>query len=107
MYPKHKINRRVLEDKICVSTQTENISKASVEVQTRNILICNNKQTQTNNTWVENGSKQKKKEKRKFVYPKIGKGNYPCCLGSCTVSLTFEKIVEHLKSFHKDVFYEV
>ncbi|XP_047361141.1 uncharacterized protein LOC124953599 [Vespa velutina] len=106
MYPTHKINRRILENKMCVFTQTENISKASVEVQTRNVLIWNNKQTQTNNTWMENRSKQKQIEKRKFHYPKIGKGNYPCCLGSCTISLSFEKIVEHLKSFHKDVFYE-
>ncbi|KAF7388181.1 hypothetical protein HZH66_010948 [Vespula vulgaris] len=106
MYPTNKINRRILENKICVSTQTEKIFKASVEVQTRNILICNNKQTQTYNTWMENGSTRKKIDKRKFHYPKIGKGNYPCCLGSCTMSLSFEKIIEHLKSTHKDVFYE-
>ncbi|KAK2586895.1 hypothetical protein KPH14_009832 [Odynerus spinipes] len=59
MYPTHKINRRILENKICVHTQTQEISKTSVEVQTGNIFFVKNMFTQTNKIDTD---KQRKRE---------------------------------------------
>jgi len=39
--------------------------------------------------------------------PRVGKGVFPCRIGSCTVELPHGRIIGHLRYHHKDVFYEV
>lgn len=39
--------------------------------------------------------------------PKVGKGTYPCRMGSCTVELPHGRMISHLRYYHKSEFFEV
>lgn len=39
--------------------------------------------------------------------PRVGKGSYPCRIGSCVMELPHGRMIGHLRYHHKDVFYEV
>lgn len=96
MNPYHELNRRILHNKICVATQTESISMPSTACQTEPI-------NQDKSITLGN-------EQRKLMLnlaPRVGKGSYPCRIGSCTMELVHGRMIGHLRSYHKDVFYEV
>ncbi|XP_015174280.1 PREDICTED: uncharacterized protein LOC107065268 [Polistes dominula] len=107
--PTIKEEKEILEKKLCIFTQTENISKTSVLVQTENVLLCNNKQTQCNIYERETQhvlTPYNLRASRTYYF--IPKGNFQCCFTSCLISpLPFKQIMEHLKSYHNDTFYEV
>lgn len=107
----NKIKSCNQEKERCVYTQTQEIFKTSVETQAGNTVFKNDMFTQTNKMSKNNvkiqESKQiiQKKKKRILCYPEIAKGSYPCHIESCTTSLSFGKMIEHLKSCHMDTFY--
>ncbi|XP_014600965.1 PREDICTED: uncharacterized protein LOC106785209 [Polistes canadensis] len=106
--PTIKETEKMLENKLCVSTQTEKVSKTSVQVQTGNLFLHDNKETQCNTYVTENQHVLTPRNLRtRNINYFIPKGNYRCCLGSCLISLPFTKMIQHLKLYHKDTFYEV
>lgn len=52
---------------------------------------------------------QIKNEQQKSVSmaPRVGKGLYPCRIGSCIMELPHGRIIGHLRYHHKEMFYEV
>lgn len=111
-YTTNKIKSCNQEKKRCVHTQTQEIFKTSVETQAGNTVFKNDKFTQTNKMSKNNvkiqRSKQiiQKKKKRILCYPEVAKQkHYPCHINCCTSSLSFGKMIEHLKSCHMDSFY--
>lgn len=96
MNPYHALNRRTLHNKICVATQTEDIFTSSTACQTESA-------NQTKSITLRN-------EQQKSVInlaPRVGKGKYPCRVGSCIMELPHGRMIGHLRYHHKDVFYEV
>lgn len=87
---------------MCVATQTEDAcipstSYASISCQTEiaakeNLLQLEPKPIQKQLT---------------ILSPKVGKGPYPCLIGSCTVHKPHGRMIGHLRYYHKDSFYEV
>lgn len=94
LHPYHALNRRILHDKICVATQTDDIQMPSTASQTEPV-----NQTQ---------SIIPRYEQRSMISlaPRVGKGSYPCCIGSCVMELPHGRMIGHLRYHHKDVFYE-
>lgn len=50
---------------------------------------------------------KKPEQKPAILPPKIGKGTYPCRIGSCTIELPHGRIIGHIRYHHKDAFHEV
>ncbi|XP_024878736.1 uncharacterized protein LOC112459066 [Temnothorax curvispinosus] len=93
--PYHALNRRTLHNKICVATQTEDIVMPSTACQTEPV-------TQAKPITPRN-------EQQKFMLnlaPRVGKGLYPCRIGTCVMELPHGRMIGHLRYHHKDVFYE-
>ncbi|XP_071638215.1 uncharacterized protein [Temnothorax longispinosus] len=93
--PYHALNRRTLHNKICVATQTEDIVMPSTACQTEPM-------TQAKPITPRN-------EQQKFMLnlaPRVGKGLYPCRIGTCVMELPHGRMIGHLRYHHKDVFYE-
>lgn len=85
-----------------MATQTEDIFKSSTACQTETV-----NQTQSVN---QSRSITPRNEQQKSIInlaPKIGKGKYPCRIGSCIMELVHGRMIGHLRYHHKDVFYEV
>lgn len=95
MNPYHALNRRVLHDKICVATQTEDIFMPSTACQTEPVN--------------QDKSITPRNEQQKLINlaPRVGRGSYPCRIGSCVMELPHGRMIGHLRYHHKDVFYEV
>lgn len=96
MNPYHALNRRVLHNKICVATQTDNICMPSTASQTETVnqatpIIPRNEQQRSILS----------------LAPRVGKGSYPCRIGSCITELPHGRMIGHLRYHHKDVFFEV
>jgi len=94
--PYHLLNRKILHDKVCVATQTENICIPSTS------SAC-----QTEPTIKIATLKNKEKRPAVILVPKIGRGLYPCRIGSCSAELPYGRIIGHLRYYHKNMFYEV
>ncbi|KYQ57659.1 putative E3 ubiquitin-protein ligase sinah, partial [Trachymyrmex zeteki] len=93
--PYHALNRRVLHNKICVATQTDNICMPSTASQTETVnqatpIIPRNEQQRSILS----------------LAPRVGKGSYPCRIGSCITELPHGRMIGHLRYHHKDVFFE-
>ncbi|KAL6260640.1 hypothetical protein P5V15_008160 [Pogonomyrmex californicus] len=94
LHPYHALNRRILHNKICVATQTEDVCMPSTACQTESVnqikpITTKNEQKLTLN-----------------LAPRVGKGSYPCRIGSCTLELVHGRMIGHLRYYHKDIFYE-
>ncbi|XP_050460112.1 uncharacterized protein LOC126856001 [Cataglyphis hispanica] len=99
LHPYHALNRRVLHNKVCVATQTEAVCMPSTSsaCQTESVnpsrcLTLKNEQLQ--------------QKPMINLAPRVGKGVFPCRIGSCTVELPHGRIIGHIRYHHKDVFYE-
>jgi len=79
-----------------VATQTEDISMPSIACQTE--LINQDKSITLRND---------QHKSMLNLAPRVGKGTYPCRIGSCVVELVHGRMIGHLRHHHKDVFYEV
>ncbi|XP_018349450.1 PREDICTED: uncharacterized protein LOC108752831 [Trachymyrmex septentrionalis] len=95
LHPYHALNRRVLHDKICAATQTDNICMPSTASQTESVnqaipIIIRNEQQKSILS----------------LAPRVGKGSYPCRIGSCITELPHGRMIGHLRYHHKDVFFE-
>ncbi|KAM0737162.1 putative E3 ubiquitin-protein ligase sinah [Formica fusca] len=101
LHPYHALNRRILHNKVCVATQTEAvcIPSTSSACQTesvnpsRSLILKNEQQLQQQRPMIN-------------LAPRVGKGVFPCRIGSCTVELPHGRIIGHIRYHHKDVFYE-
>lgn len=99
IHPYHALNRKLLQGKVCVATQTEEVCMPStssacqtdLDSQVRHIIFKSEQQKPINLN----------------LAPRVGKGQYPCRIGSCTKNLVHGRIIGHLRYYHKDVFYEV
>ncbi|XP_018397879.1 PREDICTED: uncharacterized protein LOC108775914 [Cyphomyrmex costatus] len=94
LHPYHVLNRRILHNKICVATQTDNICMPSTASQTES----------TNQPIVPKNEQQRS---ILSLAPRVGKGSYPCRIGSCIMELPHGRMIGHLRYHHKDVFFEV
>ncbi|XP_012529543.1 uncharacterized protein LOC105832819 [Monomorium pharaonis] len=95
LHPYHALNRRILHNKICVATQTDDVCMPSIACQTESI-------NEANEITLRN-------ERQNLVTnlaPRVGKGSYPCRIGSCVMELPHGRMIGHLRYHHKDVFYE-
>lgn len=101
MDPYHALNRRILKGKVCVATQTEDACTPSLSYIS---VSC-----QTETSIKENLPQHERTEKEQLIIlsPKVGKGKYPCRIGSCTKELPHGRMIGHLRYYHKDSFYEV
>ncbi|KAG5312349.1 SINAL ligase, partial [Acromyrmex insinuator] len=95
LHPYHALNRRVLHDKICAATQTDYICMPSTASQTESVnqatpIIPRNEQQRSILS----------------LAPRVGKGSYPCRIGSCITELPHGRMIGHLRYHHKDVFFE-
>jgi hypothetical protein len=90
------LNRKILHNKVCVATQTENICIPSTS------SAC-----QTEPTTKIAALKNKEQKPAVMLAPKIGTGLYPCRIGSCSAELPYGRIIGHLRYYHKNMFYEV
>lgn len=97
LHPYHALNRRTLHNKVCVATQTEVVCMPSTS------SAC---QTEPVNQ-VRHVSPRNEQRPVINLAPRVGKGVFPCRIGSCTVELPHGRIIGHLRYHHKDVFYEV
>ncbi|KYN00365.1 putative E3 ubiquitin-protein ligase sinah, partial [Cyphomyrmex costatus] len=93
LHPYHVLNRRILHNKICVATQTDNICMPSTASQTES----------TNQPIVPKNEQQRS---ILSLAPRVGKGSYPCRIGSCIMELPHGRMIGHLRYHHKDVFFE-
>ncbi|XP_058791742.1 uncharacterized protein LOC131664557 [Phymastichus coffea] len=84
--PQHSLNRKVLEGRVSVSTQTENLFKND-GINNNNVLITNCSNIAINN-WLKG--------------PVVGKGKYPCRIGDCTEELPHGRMIPHLRYYHKE-----
>ncbi|XP_066595312.1 E3 ubiquitin-protein ligase SIAH1B-like [Prorops nasuta] len=95
MEPYHRINRNVLQNKVNVSIQTaptvtsKDAKGTQTEPQTNSLISNSISMCQTNTK-----------------PPIIGKGNYPCRIGSCTAELPYGRIKNHLQQNHKFAYVE-
>lgn len=78
-----------------MATQTEDTFMSSTASQTEIM-------TQTRSATPRN-----EQQKSTNLAPRVGKGNYPCRIGSCVMELAHGRMIGHLRYHHKDVFYEV
>lgn len=97
LHPYHALNRRILHNKVCVATQTDIISMPSTS------SAC---QTEPVNQAESVASRSEQKKPMINIAPRIGKGVFPCRIGSCTMELPHGRIIGHLRYHHKDVYYE-
>lgn len=79
-----------------MATQTDDISMPSIACQTESI-------NEANAITVKN--EQQKSPIN--LAPRVGKGTYPCGIGTCVMELPHGRMIGHLRYHHKDVFYEV
>ncbi|XP_011863568.1 PREDICTED: uncharacterized protein LOC105559681 isoform X2 [Vollenhovia emeryi] len=93
--PYHELNRRILHNKICVATQTENIFTLSTACQ-----------TESANQDISITPRTEQQRTTTNLAPRVGKGSYPCRVGSCVMELPHGRMIGHLRYHHKDVFYE-
>lgn len=96
LHPYHALNRRILHNKVCVATQTEVVCMPSTS------SAC---QTEPVNQ-ARHVSPRNEQKPLINLAPRVGKGVFPCRIGSCTVELPHGRIIGHLRYHHKDVFYE-
>ncbi|XP_077263961.1 uncharacterized protein LOC143898389 [Temnothorax americanus] len=75
--------------------------------------MCKSPFTGTRNLAVEQISTKlqdiKRNEQQKCMLnlaPRVGKGLYPCCIGTCVMELPHGRMIGHLRNHHKNVFYE-
>ncbi|XP_072742491.1 uncharacterized protein [Anoplolepis gracilipes] len=97
LHPYHALNRRILHNKVCVATQTEAVCMPSTS------SAC---QTEPMNQIGHFSSRSELQRPIVNLAPRVGKGVYPCRIGSCTVELPHGRMIGHLRYHHKDVFYE-
>ncbi|XP_014483241.1 PREDICTED: E3 ubiquitin-protein ligase sina isoform X2 [Dinoponera quadriceps] len=105
LHPYHALNRKRLKGKVCVATQTEGTCIPSTSYVS---VSC---QTETNeNPAKENLPQHEPQHEQKqqliILSPKVGKGQYPCRIGSCAVELPHGRMIGHLRYYHKNSFYE-
>lgn len=98
LHPYHALNRRILHNKVCVATQTDVVSMPSTSSACQTELV-NQAESVT--------PRSEQKKPMINIAPRIGKGVFPCRIGSCTVELPHGRIIGHLRYHHKDVYYEV
>ncbi|KMQ91655.1 e3 ubiquitin-protein ligase sinah, partial [Lasius niger] len=97
LHPYHALNRRVLHNKVCVATQTEVVSMPSTSSACQTELV----------NQAEPVMRSEQQKPMLNLAPRVGKGVFPCQIGSCTVELPHGRIIGHIRYHHKDVFYEV
>ncbi|GAB1866758.1 Tyrosine kinase receptor Cad96Ca [Camponotus japonicus] len=97
LHPYHALNRRILHNKVCVATQTEVVCVPSIS------SAC---QTEPVNQATHVSPRNEQQKPVINLAPRVGKGVFPCRIGSCTVKLPHGRIIGHLRYHHKDVFYE-
>lgn len=93
--PRHDLNQSDLQNKICVSTQTE------IATETDNSINNNNQPTlitKCSNTGITYLFKEG---------PAVGKGKYPCRIGSCHEELPHGRMIPHIRYYHKEHIVEV
>lgn len=87
---------------MCVATQTEDtctpsMSHVSTSCQTEPL----------SKELPQLKLQQEQKQQLIILPPKVGKGTYPCHIGSCMISLPHGRMINHLRYYHKDSYHEV
>lgn len=90
--PKHQLNKTVLQNVVCVQTQTD--SSINTDMVTDSAPLVN----EPNKT---------AKELDIRVAPAVGKGKYPCRIGSCPEELPHGRMLPHIRYYHNADLMEV
>ncbi|XP_011139628.1 putative E3 ubiquitin-protein ligase SINAT1 isoform X2 [Harpegnathos saltator] len=102
LHPYHALNRRILKGKVCVATQTENTCRPSII----HASIACQTETSFKEKLPQHELQHDQRQKLNILSPKVGKGQYPCRIGTCIVELPHGRMISHLRYYHKDSFHE-